>query len=119
MARVGLLYLTRGQRMTEQEKIEKLATKVMGWHKTRGQLNPFQWNWADDKGRSIVNCMVWNPSESWHDAGMVFDTLKQNPEQWRSFIYHLGLGGTQPISQLLRRLTPTAIAEAALKVCDQ
>ena len=97
----------------QEEKIEKLATKVMGWH----WYDEGEW-WQDAEGKRAA-WEAWNPWLYWHDAGMVFDKVKENPEQWQGFVYHLCLEGTQPISQLLRRLTPAAIAEAALKVCDE
>lgn len=59
--------------MNQQEKIDRLAEKVMGWRKSLtpdGQLC----HWETEDG-SVVMFSTWNPFESWLDVKMLVERL--------------------------------------------
>jgi len=98
--------------MTQEEKIELLATKVMGWKLDENKLN-----WLR-KGEGN-----WNPYASIADAWMIVEKLEINDYFWRShrslhnkvsFTFFLITDTEPPLYQCCGTLQE-AICEAALK----
>jgi len=62
--------------MDQQQKIELLATKVMGWHKS-----PYGLCWYNDDNIYVASsCSIgyWNPYKSIADAWMLWQQLRKN-----------------------------------------
>jgi len=106
--------------------IEKLA-RLCGLH-----LHPEYPVWVDDDGGFVAN-ESWNPWESWHDAGMLVEKLVYNWSLIRDvgndsdthetigdmkYRFILAAPGL-PMAGFVAGSGPAAIAEAALKVCDE
>lgn len=97
--------------MTEQQIIETLATKVMGWERKNDDY--VDW-WMND-GVFICRAYEWNPLQNIADAWMLVEKIKDNDEQKRHFSAWLALTtGTNSIFGV----TPKAICKAARKVVD-
>ena len=104
--------------MDGQADIERLATKVMGWHKGN---YAYLWGWVDAQVCLRAD-KDWNPWKSWHDAGMVADELakryrfmlRTESQGWSGHIYD----SDDPADAFHAHADsgPAAIAEAALKV---
>lgn len=115
--------------MTEQEKIEKLAIEIMGWHKEFNLKVESYYNWVNNKGEFKVT-MLWNPYTSWNDAGMIVERLKK-----QGYKFALIMPGKPPIeffaqaafsktiisgANYIAGSTPQeAICEAALKTLEE
>lgn len=115
--------------MTDKQKIEKLA-KGMGWHKASEPYGRGPY-WSDNEFDDWVANMDWNPWTSWHDAGMVWDELRQSHklccmELYSDYDYGWWFRWSyaDERDQHEKHTTPhcdsgpAAIAEAALKVFD-
>ena len=108
--------------MTDRQKdIERLAEGVMGWHKS--SPNGLTWlNTDGDVMRSVGFPFPWNPFESWHDAGMVWDELAKQGYHRKLACYHDGLCVAEIykvkdiVFSGVEDIPPAAIAEAALRV---
>jgi len=108
--------------MSRQQDIEKLATKLMKWHK--GRYGRF---WRDSKG-TVVAHDTWNPWTSWHDAGMVCEAsgaasmilagVERKSDKAKTYVCVLLYEDTHTVHADSPEGYPAATAEAALKVCD-
>ena len=67
--------------MTKQKKIEKLA-KGMGWHKRFSLTTDNYYDWVDSDEK-FIETMLWNPLESWNDAGMIIERMEELGYYWR------------------------------------
>jgi len=66
--------------MNEEEKIEKLAAEVMGWHKEWAEPLNKRWQYIawfsqDSPNRVTYQAKVgdWDPFANWNDAMMIMD----------------------------------------------
>ena len=72
--------------MTDQEKIELLATKVMGWHKAK-LMGEYPWYWCDSGGHGKCSVSSWNPLTNIADAWMIVEKMQEKGfavEVWAS-----------------------------------
>jgi hypothetical protein len=99
--------------MTDQEKVELLATKVMGWiPKTDYFVGDKRIDcFLTDEGKRIA-AYQWNPLQNIVDAWMIVEKFRAmrdtNYEAYRAFYEH--------VPESIYAITPKAICNAALKV---
>ena len=65
--------------MTDQEKIEFLATRVMGWYRPSRQSDVGfgYWSKTNETGGETTMCCNWNPLLSISDAWMVVEKMRE------------------------------------------
>ena len=101
----------------DQEKIEYLAEKVMGWHKAsnEGGYLPFTWR---DKNGVLQATSDWNPLESISDAWMVLNAL--TAKGWYYKIATSSVDENPAVSLWNKELVPIGeYAETvALAICE-
>lgn len=99
--------------MTEQQIIESLATKVMGWEVVNSEVTGKpRWFYQPDK-QFCLEMIDWNPLQNIADAWMIVEKIKDNDEQKRHFSAWLALTtGTNSIFGV----TPKAISMAAYRL---
>lgn len=97
-----------------QQDIEKLATKVMGWHKYTQSEIGVEWPdlWLDANNAYMIECENWNPFKSWGCAGLLAEKLVADGHN-----FHFNLRPKSGCA-VVANTGPAAIAEAALKVAD-
>lgn len=93
---------------TQAEKIERLATEVMGWHYEEGHPLDVRHKiifWRDSvglvnrvNGKHLVKermsdkddrCCIWNPLTDWNHWRQVEEKVMRNPDLWATFIMRL------------------------------
>ena len=76
--------------LTEQEKIELLATKVMGWHlKDEPHVELY---YTDDEGNTTEgDARHWNPYTNWSHTHMVLDKLMEDISLVGKIMRYIGI----------------------------
>lgn len=93
--------------MTEQQIIETLATKVMGWKENKLYLTGSGWDtWSFPKGGFVLKTN-WNPLKNMSDAWMIVDRFKNEPDAYIRFTFE------SHIPPLICAIDPAVICEAA------
>lgn len=104
--------------LTEQQKIERIRTRVMGHRKVliEGTESCFDWY----SGNIRVGNQ-FNPFRSWDAAGMLLEKIKEMPEKIQEIFsqeIHERVG--RPLYPMpVANLTPAIIAEAALATLEE
>ncbi|WP_312117668.1 BC1872 family protein [Brevibacillus reuszeri] len=104
--------------MTEQQIIETLATKVMGWS---------QWDglWCKDRSHTTFICKVadWNPLQNIADAWMIVEEMRKRQYYFVVAICFNGyevyperVDGSKICGEVYAETAPRAISMAAYKL---
>lgn len=75
--------------MPDTEKVEWLATEVMGWHKATIQKTERSFYWFEEKMMSPVAMPYWNPLTDWNHWRQVEEKVMQNPDRFKAFVKQL------------------------------